>query len=793
MVNTGLRAARAGILGEPALTGAALRSRLSAVTDQHLSDLFRDATRATAGPGSEAVAEQAGLALVAVGSYGRRDPAPGSDLDLLLLHDGTGAAAGRVADVAERLWYPLWDTGIGLDHAVRTVTEARSIARAELKVVLGLLDARHVAGSPALTAAVVSGVRQDWRALAARRLPELRAAGLDRAQQYGQLPFLLEPDIKESAGGIRDVHAMNALAAAWLTDAPAAPVREALGLLLDVRGELHRLTARDSNRLVMQEQPAVAAALGVPDADALLTAVSSAGRTIAHAAEHTWRRVEVTTLAPSRSRWRGQPAVRRSLAPGVVEQGGEVVLARDTDPAADPALVLRAAAAAAGTGLRLSEHTVARLAAETGALPEPWPPDARTALVTMLGAGPAAVPVLESLDQVGLLTRLLPEWAAVRCRPQRNPVHRFTVDRHLVETAVQAAALTRRVARPDLLLLGALLHDIGKGYPGDHSVAGAEVVARIGPRLGLPPADTQALVRLTRHHLLLVDSATRRDLDDPATVCRVAEAIGDIETLEVLHALTEADARATGEGLWTAWKAGLVAELTRRSSQQLAGKLPDVGGGPSLAARVLAQRGQLAVALAPGALVAVTVAAPNRPGVLSAAAGVLALNRLSVRAASAHILGSMSVITFSVEPGFGGVPAVERLTEDLRRALAGTLDVSRRLREREAAYPPGRVPVARPDVRLVDAATGATVVDVRAHDSAGLLYRVSAALSDCGLDIRTALVSTFGAEAVDAFYVTRDGAPLRDPGQRSAVRDAVLVAAGGAAPTAPGAGRAESD
>src|SRR5206468_13126790 len=147
--------------------------------------------------------------------------------------------------------------------------------------------------------------------------------------------------------------------------------------------------------------------------------------------------------------------------------------------------------------------------------------------LALLGSGSYLVPVWEALDQLGIVVRLLPEWSAVRCHPQRNAIHRFTVDRHLVEAAAGAAELTRRVSRPDLLLIGALLHDIGKGFPGDHTDAGVERVPAIGARLGLPPTDIELLVALVRHHLLLPDTATRRDLDDPATVRLVADAVGD--------------------------------------------------------------------------------------------------------------------------------------------------------------------------------------------------------------------------------------------------------------------------
>ena len=182
--------------------------------------------------------------------------------------------------------------------------------------------------------------------------------------------------------------------------------------------------------------------------------------------------------------------------------------------------------------------------------------------------------MFEALDQGGILVRLLPEWAPVRSRPQRNAYHRFTVDRHLWETAANAAALTDRVDRPDLLVLGALLHDIGKGYPGDHTVAGMALVREIGPRLGLGPGDVATLVAMVEHHLLLPDVAIRRDLNDPATIQRVADAVGDLGLLDLLAALTEADSLATGPSAWGTWKAQLVADLVARTRTALGGAEP---------------------------------------------------------------------------------------------------------------------------------------------------------------------------------------------------------------------------
>lgn len=316
-----------------------------------------------------------------------------------------------------------------------------------------------------------------------------------------------------------------------------------------------------------------------------------------------------------------------------------------------------------------------RLAATTRPLPTPWPAEARDQLVTLLGAGRSTVPVWEALEAEGLITRLLPDWERVRCRPQRNAVHTWTVDRHLVETAVRAASLTRRVSRPDLLLVAALLHDIGKGWPGDHSVAGEIITRDVAGRLGFDRHDTAVLATLVRHHLLLVETATRRDLDDPATVRSVADVVGSQTTLELLHALTEADALATGPAAWSAWRDSLVTDLVGRVGAVLAGEEPEEPAVPAptaeqerLAVEAYRTRGPVlalharaetlnrdgaedgADDAADGADtgqeplgVELVLALPARPaqgaresyamGVLPAVAGVLALHRLTVRTA----------------------------------------------------------------------------------------------------------------------------------------------------------------
>jgi len=792
---SGYAAQRLHLLREDPRTGAARRAALSELTDRWLAGLF-----------STAADGLTGVALVAVGGYGRGELSPRSDLDLLLLHEG-GPGGPAVAQLAEQIWYPVWDNGIALDHSVRDLGTARKVAAADLKVQLGLLDARHLAGDPGLTASLRSSVLADWRSAAASRLPELHTLCRERAERHGELSFLLEPDLKEARGGLRDLTALDAVAASWIADAPRAGLEAAGARLRDVRDTLHLATGRATDRLSLQDQDQVAAELGVLDADILLRQVYEAARTVAYASDVTWREVERVLRSRSGklrrstrfsfgSAGRAAPArgaaLRSPLAEGVVEQDGEAVLAATARPATDPVLPLRAAAAAAQAGLPLSPSTARRLAAEYRPMPVPWPDEAREQLVTLLGAGESAIPVWEALEAEGLVARLLPDWERVRCRPQRNAVHRWTVDRHLVETAVRAAALTRRVARPDLLLVAALLHDIGKGWPGDHSEAGEVITRDVAARLGFPKADVDTLSLLVRHHLLLVDTATRRDLDDPATLATITSVVGSVGVLELLHALTEADALATGPAAWSSWRAALVGDLAQRAAADLeaaarddeAGRAPGpVGSEPSAeeerlaveAARtdgpVLSLRAESEQASDPTSEpmgVTLTLALPERPAVLPTVAGVLALHRLTVRAAAIRELdpigaGPVLALTWQVAAEFGELPEAARLRADIRRALDGGLDVTRRLAERDASAPRRRGSTAPPP-RVTVAAGGsasATVLEVRAHDAPGLLHRIGRALEATGVRVRTARISTLGADAVDAFYVTGpDGRPL---------------------------------
>jgi [protein-PII] uridylyltransferase len=760
------------------LRGPKLRRALAEAADDWMAQLFGAVT---------------GAALVGVGGYGRGELSPGSDLDIILLHDGTRSAA-EIAALADAIWYPIWDSKVKLDHSVRTVAEARDIARADLPAALGLFTARTVAGDGKMTTALRDVVLADWRARAPRRLPEVKAARAERLARHGELAYRLEGDLKESVGGLRDAYSLAAISASWLADVPHGEPEAALARLLDIRDALHIRTGRATDRLSLQDQDDLAADLGLESADALLTEVSEAARTIAYACDVAWRRVDQVLAARGRTRLRPlrQASARTPLADGVVAAEGEAALALAADPR-DPVLVLRLASAAALAGLPPAAASLRRLAAEGAELPTPWPRAAREEFIRLLGAGPGLVSVWESLDRTGLLTRLLPEWTRIRSLPQRNALHVHTVDRHMVQAAVHAAQRTRRVSRPDLLLIAALCHDLGKGLDADHCEVGAVIVADLMPRLGFDAADTAVVVALVRHHLLFAQLAVHRDPADPATLDALLAAarvtggsVGPAEFIALLHALTEADSQATGPAVWNRWRSGLLDALGERAKARLAGSPHPVPvgrvDGSALAAIAAAAPDRLAVqAIAADAahIGRIDIVVPDAVGALALVAGVLTVRHIRILGAEAESVtlrvpeaGALpeasvqrwAVQRWTVAAEYGELPEIARLRTDLRAAIAGRLDLGARMAARDAEQRPlGRgAPIPPPAVTVLPGASAvATVLEIRARDTPGLLYRVADSIARCGADIGTARIATLGVEALDVLYLLdATGRPL---------------------------------
>jgi [protein-PII] uridylyltransferase len=768
-VDTSLRERRQILLARHDLQGEAFCRAYAAAADAWLSSLA-----------DRAIGESSKhLALLAVGGYGRGTLCPYSDLDVVLLHNGYR----DIKKVADAIWYPVWDEGVHLDHSVRRPSEVLTAAADDVRVALGLLDGRVVWGDHKVAEPLLSKARAAWwDRLGTAYLPTLKVQMAERRIAHGDVAFLLEPDLKESHGGLRDVNVLRAISvyAPLLADyTNLDSLEDANEVLTKVRVELHRIAGREQERLLLQDQDQVAAALDFSDADTLMAAVSEAGRQIAWVSDDAWRRRRLwDPTPPLRRRFsRGPDGKSRAeprilTEPDMMDIDGEVALTATAPVSEDASLAFRLAATAAELDRPIAKGSLHRLADRMPPPGDPWPPAVLAALVRLLAAGPPAIDKLESLDQHGLLVRVIPEWAAVRNKPQRNAYHTYTVDRHLLEAAAQASQLTDRVERPDLLLIGALLHDIGKGFPGDHTQVGIEVVDRMATRMGFPPADVAILVDMVRHHLLLPDTATRRDLSDPTTVSNVARAAGSRLTLHLLGALTEADSRATGPSAWGAWKAGLVTELVGRADRQMAGELtPPSGEGVEMPASYLhlieevRASGLPSVSLEPPQVV---VAAPDRPGLLARVAGALALNGLDVRAANVSGGDGVAVEVFTVEVARGTWPDTAKLRTDLAAVLSDEISIGERLVERERVYSARRQSAAHipgSDVLVDNAASdSATVLEVRAPDEMGLLHRITLALFAAELNVVSARVATLGDLVIDSFYVRESsGDKVTDP------------------------------
>lgn len=766
---------RRAALADTSLRGREYCNQLAAATDAWIAALAEQARAAQP--------RAPKLALVAIGGYGRGELAPFSDIDLLLVYSGK---ARLIEAVASAIWYPIWDAGLKLGHAVRTLDEQIDLAKTDLEAATALLTARYVAGDAALAEQVAEAGRANWTRRKKRWLEELHQRVTERQQNAGAVAYILEPDVKDGHGGVRDAQSLwwGQVGGLALPAADDAALNACYDTLLRARVALHQATGRPGDVLRLEDQDAAAAAGGFGDADQLMAEVAAAGRTVAWITDETWARF---------TRVRGGTPVE--VAPGVVLTDGEVELAPGIDPAVDPTYPLVVATAAARHKARIGRATLDRLAESVPQWPSRWPVGAIDKLVGLLLEGHAAIPVLESLDQRGLISRMLPEWEPNRSRPQRNAYHRFTVDRHLWEAAANAADLVRTaeepVGRPDLLVLGALFHDIGKGYPGDHTEVGMRMVAELGPRLGLNEHDVEVLVKMIEHHLLLPDFAVRRDVSDPATIEHVAAACGTHEVVELLHALTIADSLATGPSAWGNWKEELVADLVARVKHVVA------GGDLAEATWTLFPDAETLELMADGAEtfrgVGDRLIATYRdtPGAFARIAGVMALHGLDVVTARAHsdepqpgraTMGACELrIDVSGRTGSRGVEW-SPVEADLRRAMAGQLAIESRLAERANTYRRRRVLQAQqpgpPKVTFLDqASSDATVLEVRCPTRIGVLYRIARAISGIGLDVRHANVQTIGVEVVDTFYVRNWANELvTDPAHRAEITRAILFA-----------------
>ncbi|HET6771577.1 MAG TPA: ACT domain-containing protein [Actinomycetota bacterium] len=772
------------------------------------------------------------VALVALGGYGRQSLCPGSDIDLMVLHGER--RPDRVRAVAERMFYPFWDAGLSLGHAVRTVRECVDGFSDRLDAATALLDARLLWGEEQLFEQLRRRLAREVRRDPSALLGRLEEGRVLRLEIHGSCSQMMEPDLKESTGGLRDIHTVgwaNRLIAGARTTRIGdgegllrAPEDRALvdaeEFLIRLRSALHLETGKRSDRLFFEYQPGIAELFGFEPgeglgaADALMRGLFQHTRQVEHLTDEVMGRALLTV--------QGKPTRQaRSHAPSTAEE------------------VMRAFADRAQHGRPLDPDTHDAIEeADLDEVPHPWSEEIRGAFIDLLTAG-ARERALETMDRMGLLSRFIPEWEAVRCRPQRDPYHQYTVDVHLVRATSEAARLLSGEAEDDVLaraaaavrdrdalLLGAFLHDIGKTGDGSHVEAGARIAWDVLGRIGVSPSTRDHALFLVRHHLLLSDTATRRDLSDENLVVDVAASVGDPERLAMLYVLTAADAMATGPHAWTPWRQALIRELVGKVEHVLThGQIGRDAAG-DLEARTAALRAALQdegesaadayIARLPRAYVLavptetaarhlrilgpaigatdlrtearpgerggtydLTVVAADRPGLLAKIAGALALNGLNILSAQAFTTEDrVALDLFAVEPVFGDEIDEDRwrrFRSDLRKAIEGRVSLEYRVREKRRLYP--RPSTVTPTSVTIDndASDFFTVVEVSAPDRIGLLFDLARAFHELELDVHVAKVATLGSRVVDAFYL-RDlyGQKIEEPEHVREIERAVL-------------------
>jgi [protein-PII] uridylyltransferase len=786
------------------------------------------------------------LAVVAVGGYGRRELCPGSDLDVLILQEGREEA--DLEQVVRGVVYPLWDAGLKVGYAVRDRKQAVA-ATDELDSATALLDARLVAGDATLLAEVADGALKRLRRRPARFLDALTVADTDRRATAGAAAEVLEPDLKNGAGGLRDVQSLRWAAGVLLGEVGLDPLvsagylgapdrsrlANAYDVLLAERVATHLAAGRGHDIVRFDLQLGVAAMLGFVDgaddrdtaAHRLLSAHFLAARTIDHVHGRAWRLIAADATSGRRRR---RPAQARiggfDIVDGVLRLPADVAM---EDP--DLPTTLLQALVRADAVLDRSAVTRLRRHAADGAAGWRWNDRTRERFLTVLWRGdPALTPVAE-LDDAGVITALIPEWEPLRGRAQRNPFHRYSLDRHAWHAAAElgelvrhepwAAAALERVEDREALMLGALLHDIGKAYGEPHSETGIPVARAVCERLGCRPATVDRVASMVELHLLLPDVATRRDLSDPALIGAVAEQIGDHDLLACLYLLAAADGQATGPSAWSAWKAALVRSLVAKVAAVLDEKHPDdVGDGAvvtaeeaqriavdlgataeqvrdhlarlprryaaavspravvrhALMAATLPDPGEVRTRVTPGedrdddlaAYDELDIVALDRPGLFAKVAGVLALNGGSIVGASAFTRDDHTAVDtfFVLKPEGAPLSWWARVEGDLVEAVAGKLAlrarVARRARQDERRL--AKLPdVATRVTVTTDESGSASVVEVHTQDRVGVLFAITEALAELELDIVVARIQTMGHEVVDVFTV-RDhaGQPLDD-------------------------------
>jgi [protein-PII] uridylyltransferase len=785
------------------LPGVEVARLYAAAADELLTALWRFTTETLYPAPNPTEAEK--LALIAVGGYGRGVLAPFSDLDIVFLRPWKTTA--RTETVAEFMLYVLWDLGLKVGSAARSVDEALSLGKSDMTIRTALLEARPLAGDADVAAEFLTRFQatvaaSDPRPFIAAKMEEREA----RHAKAGAVRYRVEPNIKDGKGGLRDLNTLFWIARSLAPDSPLGArvmedlltprerrtFEEAFDFLWRVRCHLHLAAGRAEEKLTFDLQPEVARRMGwrgrgdEPAVERFMRRYFIVARDVGALTRAMSATLEARQQKKTLSLSRLIPGRRRDLGvEGFVEDGGRLSVTGPEVFADDPVKLLTLFVTADRHDLDLHPHAFSAVTRSLGLVTPRLrrDPQATAALLHILAHGQRPYRVLTIMNEAGLLGRFLPEWGRIVGQTQFNMYHAYTVDEHTLQAigiindigrgALKAdhplaSEVIHLIADPEALMLAMLLHDVGKGGDRGQLEDGAISARRACERLGLEPRRIELVVWLVRHHLALSDYAQKRDVSDPDTVRAFAELVGDPERLRMLLVLTVADIRAVGPGVWNSWKGQLmrslyaaVEALFRGETVQTADPLADRA---ALVARAHTQ-GAAAEARSGAAgrieqTTEIALAARDRPGLFADLAAVLAAAGADVTGARVATAADGTVLdVFQVQDGADqpyGQAEPRRLTQliaALESAARG--DAPAPLPPMPAASPRRAVFDVRPVVMIDNAASAeATVIEVSGADRPGLLAELSRTLTDHDLSIRSAHVASFGERAVDSFYVT---------------------------------------
>jgi [protein-PII] uridylyltransferase len=802
------------------------------------------------------------FALVALGGFGRRDLCIHSDIDVLILFESKVPSAAK--KLAEDFFYPLWNLGLDLGHAIRGIKDCLSLASENLEALTALMDARFICGDSPLYLALME--KLDKKTLSKKRLTLsrwLEEQNQTRMTVFGDASCLLEPNLKEGIGGLRDYHHLLWLAKAFfhlrtpkdletsglLSHKEYADLENHLKFIHLVRNHLHRESARKNDRLTFDHQETIAQALAFKDQNGLLAVEQFLGQIHASMASiKSLRHSFVFTHFPgSRKNGTGAAASESLSAPFHMDQG-EIHFPSATAILGDPLLLLDIFVEGVKAGCPLSLESKRLVREFLYLVDEPFRLSERAArgFLSILNA-PNAPEALDQMLETGFLCAFIPEFEPIQDRVQFDHYHLFPVGRHLLQTVRHLKALHQErdilladifldLPDPEPLFVAALFHDIGKTGK-DHAAKGAALVRKILKRFGYDRKKMEDVCFLVHRHLLLAETASRRDLNDEKIVVQCAGTVGTMERLKMLYLLSWADGKATGPRAWNDWIANLVLELffkilhilergelatpdasrrMKQSMQQVRSWIGDrlspaarealfdgmpanylIETAPRTIARHLRLYETLREARAKGLESAfclegeaepssgtyeVTFLARDRAGLFSDVAGVMALNNINILSARIYTWrDGTAVDIFTVTPPLDPIHTEEiweRIKKDLAEAFEGRLPLSERLQQKaEPSILSRKKTLRRQTQVIVDNSSSDffTLIEVFADDRIGLLYQITHTLFTLGIDIRVAKIATKGDQVADVFYVLDlEGQKVMEQEKVEKIRDVLL-------------------